>query len=149
MITLHVNAKGSEALSRFPSHCLEFYTQDNDMSTSWTCDYNPNRNGDCKLVFNLFWYRHIKQVKIGELIQCSWPQFSTAIKQSRYAMLNASFSALNVLMTLNHALMTGMQQILPGILVLISPQLRDRANIRSSLIFVHLVERQYRCLFAP
>ena len=37
------------------------------MSTSWTCDDSDNWNGDCKLIYDLFWYRHIKEVKIGKL----------------------------------------------------------------------------------
>ena len=40
--------------------------QDNDFSTSWSCDESTETDGDCNLIFNLFWYRHIKQVKIGE-----------------------------------------------------------------------------------
>ena len=37
------------------------------MSTSWTCDDSDNWNGDCKLIYDLFWHRHIKEVKIGKL----------------------------------------------------------------------------------
>ena len=37
------------------------------MSTSWTCDDSDNWNSDCKLIYDLFWYRHIKEVKIGKL----------------------------------------------------------------------------------
>ena len=40
--------------------------QDGDFSTAWTCSA-----GDCELRFSLFNYRHIKQVKIGELIVLS------------------------------------------------------------------------------
>lgn len=37
------------------------------MTTSWTCDDSINSNGDCMLIFDLFSYRHIKQVKIGKM----------------------------------------------------------------------------------
>lgn len=43
------------------------------MSTSWTCTGDPQAEGDmldlyydCSIVFNLFFYRHIKQVNIGK-----------------------------------------------------------------------------------
>ena len=38
------------------------------MSTSWTCDDSSHSTGECKLIFDLVWYRHIKQVKIGKLV---------------------------------------------------------------------------------
>lgn len=38
--------------------------QDGDFSTAWTC-----AAGDCELRFDLFNYRHIKQVKIGEFLR--------------------------------------------------------------------------------
>lgn len=41
------------------------------MSTSWICDDSTTRGGDCRLFFNLFWYRHIKQVKIGKFVESS------------------------------------------------------------------------------
>ena len=44
-----------------------FVTQDNDMSTSWTCNGSTTRSGNCDIQFSLFWFRHIKQVKIGKL----------------------------------------------------------------------------------
>ncbi|CAM9670164.1 unnamed protein product [Ascophyllum nodosum] len=42
-----------------------YYAKDNDFSTSWSCDESTETDGDCNLIFNLFWYRHIKQVKIA------------------------------------------------------------------------------------
>ncbi|CAM9670498.1 unnamed protein product [Ascophyllum nodosum] len=58
LIPLASAGSSSKATSRY-------YAKDNDVSTSWTCDESTNTNGDCKLIFNLFWYRHIKQVKIA------------------------------------------------------------------------------------
>ena len=65
------------------------------MSTSWTCDDSTNWNGDCKLIFNLFWYRHIKQVKIGKLVAVhtqtgdtgSFPSNSTVIPRKCFDLI--------------------------------------------------------------
>lgn len=45
--------------------CFFFFpdNKDGDYSTSWTCVAGVL---DCTLVIDLFYYRHIKQVKIGE-----------------------------------------------------------------------------------
>ena len=37
------------------------------MLTSWTCDDSTNDGGDCMLIYELIWYRHVKDVKIGKL----------------------------------------------------------------------------------
>ncbi|CAM9952012.1 unnamed protein product [Ascophyllum nodosum] len=42
-----------------------FLAKDNDMSTSWTCNGSTTRSGECDIQFSLFWFRHIKQVKIA------------------------------------------------------------------------------------
>lgn len=47
-------------------------TKDGDFSTSWTCTGDPRDPSDssfvydCTILFDLFSYRHIKEVKIGE-----------------------------------------------------------------------------------
>lgn len=43
-------------------------SQDGNFSTSWTCAAADLGDGvECTLDFDLFYYRHIKQIKIGEL----------------------------------------------------------------------------------
>ena len=55
----------------FTSLNVAFYLrQDGDLSTSWTCSGDPQGVDDpyydCNVYFNLYSYRHVKQVKIGE-----------------------------------------------------------------------------------
>lgn len=61
--------------SFFPSSLGErrsifFFPKDGDLSTSWTCSGDPQGADDpyydCNIYFNLYSYRHVKQVKIGE-----------------------------------------------------------------------------------
>lgn len=44
--------------------------KDGDLSTTWTCSGDPQGADDpyydCNIYFNLYSYRHVKQVKIGE-----------------------------------------------------------------------------------
>eukprot|EP00752_Nemacystus_decipiens_P014959 g13318.t1 len=45
------------------------YIKDGDLSTSWTCSGDPHGDDDpyydCNIYFNLYSYRHVKQVKIA------------------------------------------------------------------------------------
>lgn len=72
--TYNVFVNGAaEARSR-PTFCIVFIfvSKDGDFSTSWTCTGDPRDEDQetirysCTLRFNLAYYRHIKQVKIGE-----------------------------------------------------------------------------------
>lgn len=47
----------------------DVYPQDGDFSTSWTCAAADLNGVECTLDFDLFYYRHIKQIKIGELLR--------------------------------------------------------------------------------
>ncbi|CAM9369501.1 unnamed protein product, partial [Sphacelaria rigidula] len=51
-----------------PGSGQDFYAKDGDLDTSWTCTGNPPTNNfyQCTLSFDLFSFRHIKQIKIGE-----------------------------------------------------------------------------------
>lgn len=42
------------------------FLQDGDFSTAWTCAAADLTGIECTLDFDLFSYRHIKQIKIGE-----------------------------------------------------------------------------------
>lgn len=46
--------------------------KDGDMSTSWTCTGDPKEDDDyyydCNLYFNMVYYRHLKQIKIGAIL---------------------------------------------------------------------------------
>ena len=47
-----------------------FFSKDGDFSTAWTCTADgadTDDNYQCLLYFDLFVYRHVKQVKIGEI----------------------------------------------------------------------------------
>ena len=65
--------------------------QDNDISTSWTCDGSTTRNGDCEIELDLSWYRHLKEVNIGKpcrshvRVAINLHKFSTDVKSRKKA----------------------------------------------------------------
>lgn len=69
-------AKGSSILAHHSTssavriHFVKmFVLKDGDMASSWSCSGDPTPDDDvfeCYVTFDLFAYRQIKQVKIGE-----------------------------------------------------------------------------------
>lgn len=73
------------------SACHVLSCQDGDLSTSWTCTGDPREPDDdgitfyeCEIGIGLVYFRHIKQVKIGESsLACSWCFAAVCVDASR------------------------------------------------------------------